>query len=50
VSHLCHSAAAPFSRVRSVRRSEIIVTVNTAPGHFDRKQYQAVRAVGLASS
>lgn len=23
--------------------AEFIVTVNTAPGHFDRKQYQAVR-------
>lgn len=22
--------------------AELIVTVNTAPGHFDRKQYQAV--------
>jgi predicted nucleic acid-binding protein len=24
---------------------EFIVTVNTAPGHFDRKQYQAVNVV-----
>jgi predicted nucleic acid-binding protein len=23
--------------------AEFIVTVNTAPGHFDRKQYQTVR-------
>jgi hypothetical protein len=22
--------------------AEFIITVNTAPGHFDRKQYQAV--------
>jgi predicted nucleic acid-binding protein len=25
--------------------SEFIVTVNTAPGHFDRKQYQTVSVV-----
>jgi len=24
------------------RKREFIVTVDTAPGHFDRKQYQAV--------
>jgi len=25
--------------------AEFIVTVNTAPGHFDRKQYQTVSVV-----
>ena len=27
---------------RGRRPRDLIVTVNTAPGHFDRKQYQAV--------
>jgi predicted nucleic acid-binding protein len=26
--------------------AEFIVTVNTAPGHFDQKQYQAVSVAG----
>jgi predicted nucleic acid-binding protein len=26
--------------------AEFIVTVNTAPGHFDRKQYQSVHVMG----
>jgi hypothetical protein len=30
--------------------AEFIVTVNTAPGHFDRKQYQAVTVHGQANS
>jgi hypothetical protein len=30
--------------------AEFIVTVNTAPGHVDRKQYQSVSVMGPASS
>jgi hypothetical protein len=30
--------------------AEFIVTVNTAPGHVDRKQYQSASVMGPASS
>jgi hypothetical protein len=35
-------AGQPFPGVRTCRERRIHRTVNTAPGHFDRKQYQTV--------
>jgi hypothetical protein len=32
-----------FSTAPLATNAEFIITVNTAPGHFDRKQYQSVK-------
>jgi uncharacterized protein len=43
LSVIRHEPDNRFLECALAANAEFIVTVNTAPGHFDRKQYQAVR-------
>ncbi|HEX6314246.1 MAG TPA: hypothetical protein VFZ73_05275, partial [Gemmatimonadaceae bacterium] len=42
LSVIRHEPDNRFLECALVADAEFIVTVNTAPGHFDRKQYQSV--------
>ena len=45
LSVIRHEPDNRFLECALAANSEFIVTVNSAPGHFDRKQYQAVNVV-----